>query len=223
MLSYKLIKLFLLSSLLNISLFAYPQISQDIKDKKIYPMGEKIYNAKCKNIDITKFKTYNALSLALSNALCGDLDKKHIETLSLYIWDVKLGDTKIYKKLVVTKKDKCQVCGMYMHHYPTWVSRINYPKSETYNFDGTKCMFKFYFNNKKGITDILVQDYYTLRTLNARDAYFVVGSDVYGPMGHELIPFVDKKSATTFSLEHKGKKVYTFDEITEYMVRSLGR
>ena len=31
MLSYKLIKLFLLSSLLNISLFAYPQISQDIK------------------------------------------------------------------------------------------------------------------------------------------------------------------------------------------------
>lgn len=223
MLTNKLFKLFFLSSLISVSLFAYPQISQDIKDKKIYPMGEKIYNAKCKNIDISAFKTYDTLSLAISNSLCGELNKKHIETLSLYIWDVKLSDTKVYEKLVVTKKDKCQVCGMHMYHYPTWVSRINYAKDETYNFDGMKCMFKFYFNNKEGIIDILVQDYYTLKTLNAKEAYFVVGSDVYGPMGHELIPFIDKKSARTFLLEHKGEKVYTFDEITEYMVRSLGR
>jgi len=220
---YKIFKLFFLSSLLSVSLFSYPQISQDIKDKKIYPMGEKIYKAKCNNIDVTGFKTYEALSLAIKDSLCGTLSKKYEESLSLYIWDVKLGDSEVHEKLLVSKKDKCQVCGMYMHHYPTWVSRIKYPNGEAYNFDGMKCMFKFYFNNKKGITDILVQDYYTLHTLNAREAYFVIGSDVYGPMGHELIPFVDKKSATTFSLEHKGDKVYTFDEITENMVRSLGR
>lgn len=223
MFTNKIFKLFFLSALFCASLFSYPQISQDIKDKKIYPIGEKIYKSKCSNIDTAKFKTYDDLLSSLeSKKSCGDLNKNHLQALSLYLWDVKRHNSKIYPKLTVTNKDKCQVCGMFLHHYPTWVSRINYPNGETYNFDGMKCMFKFYFNNKEGIKDILVQDYYTLKTINARDAYFVVGSDVYGPMGHELVPFKDKKSATTFSLEHKGKKVYSFDEVTEHMVRSLG-
>lgn len=210
--------------ILSLTLFAYPQITQDVKDKKIYPMGEKIYKSKCKDVDVSKYKTYDELSAQITDEkLCGNLKAKHSQALALYLWDVKRADAKTYETLTVTKKDKCQVCGMHMHHYPTWVSRINYPKDETYNFDGMKCMFKFYFNNKKGITDILVQDYYSLKTINAREAFFVVGSDVYGPMGHELIPFKDKKSATSFSLEHKGKVIYSFDEITEYMVRSLGR
>ena len=220
----KIPKLYFFLALASVSLFAYPQISQDVKDKKIYPMGKKIYNAKCQGTDLTQFKTYDALFSSLGqDKLCGDLNKKYTLALSLYLWEVKFKNLKNYKKLNVTKDDKCQVCGMFLHGHPSWVSRINYPKGETYNFDGMKCMFKFYFNNKEGIKDILVQDYYTLKTLNARNAYFVVGSDVYGPMGHELIPFKDKKSATTFLLEHKGKKVYSFDDITEHMVRSLGR
>jgi len=209
---------------LSLTLFAYPQISQDIKDKKIYPMGEKIYKNRCSSLNINDYKSYEQLNSAIKDEKkCGSLSSKYSQALSLYLWDVKREDVKAYEKLSVTKKDKCQVCGMHMHHYPNWVSRIKYPKNETYNFDGMKCMFKFYFNNKEGITDILVQDYYTLKTINAKEAFFVVGSDIYGPMGHELIPFKDEKSAKSFSLEHKGKQVLFFDEITEYLVRSLGR
>ena len=29
----------------------------------------------------------------------------------------------------------------------------------------------------------------------AKEAFFVIGSDVYGPMGHELIPFASKADA----------------------------
>jgi len=219
----QIFKLFSLTLFLSATLFAYPQITQNIKDKKIYPMGQKIYKSKCKEKDFTNFKTYNSLYNTLNKEkACGDLSKKNVEILSVYLWDIKLHNSTSLEKLVVTKDEKCQVCGMFLHNYPSWVSRINYPKDETYNFDGMKCMFKFYFNNKKGITDILVQDYYTLKTIDARSSYFVVGSDVYGPMGHELVPFNDKKSANIFLLEHKGKKVYFFDEITEHMVRSLG-
>jgi len=215
-------KFFLLISF-SLTLFAYPQISQDIKDKKIYPMGEKIYKSRCKNLDVNHYKSYEILSSDIRDKkICGNLTPKHTQALSLYLWDVKRENVKVYEKLSVTKKDKCQVCGMHMYHYPNWVARIKYPKGEIYNFDGTKCMFKFYFNNKKGITDILVQDYYTLKTINAKKAFFVVGSDVYGPMGYELIPFKDKKSAKSFSLEHKGKEVLSFDEITENMVHNLG-
>jgi len=207
---------------LTYNLYATSPISDTIKEKKIYPMGEKIYTKKCPTLTIDKYKNYELLLHAIKkDAICTKLNEKHSQALAVYLWDKKRTHHKEYKKLTVTKDEKCQVCGMYLHYYPTWVSQINYPNNETYKFDGIKDMMKFYFNNKEGIVDILVQDYYSLKTLNAREAFFVIGSDVTGPMGYELIAFSDKKKAMSFSLEHKGKKVLSFDKVTEYMVRSL--
>ena len=42
----------------------------------------------------------------------------------------------------------------------------------------------------------------------------VVGSNVMGPMGNELIPFKDETSAKDFSKDHVGKKILKFEEIT---------
>ena len=213
---------FALLFLLATQLFSYPTLSQDIKEKSIYPMGEKIYTKKCPNLGFKEYRTYDTLYTAITTKnICSKLNTKHSQALALFLWDKKRITHKHYDKLTVTKDEKCQVCGMYLHYYPTWISQINYPKDETYKFDGIKDMMKFYFNNKEGITDILVQDYYTLNTLNAKEAFFVLGSDVTGPMGHELIAFSDKKKAMSFALEHKGKAPLSFDEITEYMVRSL--
>jgi len=224
MLQSRLSLLALFTLLFSVNLFAYPNISQTIKEKKMYPMGKKIYEKKCKHQDLTDFKSYDLLLNAItSKKACGSLSEKYAKALSLYIWDVKRIHKKTYPKLTVTKEDKCPVCGMYLHYYPTWVSRITYPKGESYSFDGVKDMMKFYFNNKEGIVDILVQDYYTLKTIDAKSAFFVIGSDVYGPMGNEFIPFEDEKSAKTFSLEHKGKKIIKFSQITLKMVHNLDK
>jgi len=170
--------------------------------------------------DVYYFNGYELSSYASPIGANTDLATGRGSTFLPYLGDLLLENTSHDGILFVN----IAVGGSTVNEWNTiYRRRINYAKDETYNFDGMKCMFKFYFNNKEGIIDILVQDYYTLKTLNAKEAYFVVGSDVYGPMGHELIPFIDKKSARTFLLEHKGEKVYTFDEITEYMVRSLGR
>jgi nitrous oxide reductase accessory protein NosL len=75
---------------------------------------------------------------------------------------------------------------------------------------------KYYFNNpKEKFTTILVSDFYTLKPLEAQKAYFVIGSNVYGPMGEELIPFKTKEDAEVFMQEHYGKKIIRFDEIKE--------
>ncbi len=214
-----LIPLFLLS----VSLFAYPDYSLSVKEKKIYPMGAKIYAKKCQKINLENFKTYNELHKKIQqNRLCGTLSKKHAEALSLYLWDSKknVHQEKYYEKLVVTKKDKCPVCGMFLYKYPRWVARIKYAKRDV-SFDGIKDMMKYYFEHKKGIKVLLVQEYYTQKTINAKKAYFVLGSDVYGPMGNELIAFKDKNSAKKFFLDHKGKKILRFDEITENDVYKL--
>ena len=204
------------------NLLANSNISDAIKEKQIYPMGKKIHTSRCPSLNVAKFKTYESLLSSITDKqICSKLSKKHSEALAIYLWDRKIVDKKEYEKLTVTKDEKCQVCGMYLHYYPNWVSQINYPKNETYKFDGIKDMMKFYFNNQEGIVDVLVQDYYTLKTIDAKEAYYVLGSDVLGPMGNELIAFRDKKSANVFFFDHRGKQLVHFNELTAKMVHNL--
>ncbi len=204
-------------------LTAYPTTSQAVKEKKIYPMGKKIYEKKCQNIDTTLYKSYEFMQKEiLANSLCKKLHVKHFEALSLYLWDVKrhAHSQVTYPKLSVTKDEKCPVCGMFLYKYPTWISRINY-KNKSYAFDGIKDMMKYYFEHQEGVVEILIQDYYTQNTLDAREAFFVLGSDVYGPMGNELIAFKDEKSAKRFLLDHHAKEVLNFKALTQETVYKL--
>ena len=107
-----------------------------------------------------------------------------------------------------------------------WVLR-NYTEKDLF-FDGVKDMMVFYFNPEKfngapreEIKDILVKDYYSLELLSAKKAFFVVGSDIYGPMGHELIPFSSKDAAENFMKDHHGKEILIFDRITPEIIDSM--
>ena len=48
-----------------------------------------------------------------------------------------------------------------------------------------------------------------------------MGSDVYGPMGHELIPFFTKEDAAEFKKDHKGTRILVFEQITPAVIRKL--
>ncbi|HIP14150.1 MAG TPA: hypothetical protein EYG74_01510 [Sulfurimonas autotrophica] len=216
-------KLFLFSFIFTTALFSYPNYSQAFKEKKLYPMGEKIYKKKCFHVDVNAYKSYEELYDALSTKqTCMALNRKYREALSLYLWDVKRVAKKEnkYKKLSVTKHDKCPVCGMFLYKYPRWISRIEY-NDKNVSFDGIKDMMKYYFQHPENIKNILVQEYYTQKVIDAKKAYFVLGSDIYGPMGNELIAFKDRASAKQFYLDHKAKKILKFDAIKQAMVYKL--
>ena len=78
----------------------------------------------------------------------------------------------------------------------------------------------FTFNRDK-ITHIEVTDFYTLEAIDAKEAFYVVGSDVYGPMGNELIPFLTKDAAENFMRDHRGEKILRFNDITPQLVMGL--
>jgi len=126
-------------------------------------------------------------------------------------------------------KDKCPVCGMFVSKYPDWVTTVSFKYSPVLFFDGVKDFFTYYFNMQKftperiqaGIAAITVKDYYTLKPVDARQAYFVVGSDVYGPMGKELVPFAKAADAQAFFNDHKGKKVLRFNDVTPAILKSM--
>jgi nitrous oxide reductase accessory protein NosL len=120
------------------------------------------------------------------------------------------------------ENDRCPVCGMFVAPYPDWIATIVFDDGHQLYFDGCKDLFRYYFNHTnhqggdklEGVKGIYVSDYYSTRLVPVEDALFVVGSDVYGPMGHELIPVVGRDLAETFKLDHAGTAIYRFDEIS---------
>ena len=128
-----------------------------------------------------------------------------------------------------SKKDKCPVCGMFVYKYPDWLAEIIFKEESVDFFDGAKDLFKYYFNprkynpgkNKKGIAAIYVMEYYDMKLIDARKAFFIMGSDIYGPMGHELIPFATEADAKAFMMDHKGKKILRFEAITPRVIDNL--
>ena len=128
-----------------------------------------------------------------------------------------------------SKKDKCPVCGMFVYRYPDWVGQIIFKDGSTAFFDGAKDLFKYYFNlNKynpkkvvKDIATIYVTEYYDMKIIDAKTAFFVIGSDIYGPMGRELIPFVSKADAEEFKKDHKGKRILRFEDIKPAVIKKL--
>jgi copper chaperone NosL len=123
-------------------------------------------------------------------------------------------------------KDLCPVCGMIVSKYPNWVATVLYKDGHAHHFDGAKDMFKYLQDlpkyapghRKEDIKAIAVTDFYNLGKADARQAYFVIGSDVLGPMGHEFVPLATKTDADDFLKDHKGKRALTFDQVTAQLV-----
>lgn len=141
-----------------------------------------------------------------------------------------LGEEKSSKSpFEMTKEDKCPVCGMFVHKYPKWAAQIIFHDKTYAFFDGPKDMFKYYFdlrkyNPRKTIKDIesfWVTDYYTTKSIDGKKAFYVVGSDVLGPMGRELVPHTSEKAARHFMNDHEGNKVLRFDEIDLDLIETL--
>ncbi|HEX2964912.1 MAG TPA: nitrous oxide reductase accessory protein NosL [Syntrophorhabdaceae bacterium] len=135
------------------------------------------------------------------------------------------------KMPALTRTDKCPVCGMFVYKYPDWTGHIIFKDGSYAVFDGAKDLFKYYMNPKRynsskasaDISSIHVTDYYSLKPIDALKALYVVGSDVYGPMGRELIPFSSKDDAKEFMKDHGGKAVLEFGNVNAEIIKELDR
>jgi nitrous oxide reductase accessory protein NosL len=185
--------------------------------------GEKIYKILCdtKAVSTILYDTPEELEYQIKDKnYCSNINDKKLKSVVLYL------TKKTQNEIKVPKDAKCPVCGMITSKYPKWIAIIKEGEKSLY-FDGVKDMMKYYFNpekfhhKKEDFTKIIVSDYYTLNPINAKNSWFVLGANIYGPMGNELIPFKTKEDAKEFLKEHFGKKIVKFSEITENLVYSL--
>jgi copper chaperone NosL len=128
-----------------------------------------------------------------------------------------------------TAKDKCPICGMFVAKYPDWTTAILFKGGSNVFFDGTKDMFKYLLDpkrydsarRKEDIAAVMVKEYYGLSLIDARKAWYVLGSDVFGPMGRELIALETEADAKEFMKDHKGTKIIRFSEVVAEVMKTI--
>jgi nitrous oxide reductase accessory protein NosL len=155
--------------------------------------------------------------------------KKFVFALFIFVLLVSYAVAGEKKPIKPAAKDKCPVCGMFVAKYPDFLAQIIFKDGSYALFDGPKDMFKYYLNMKtynpsKKLSDIdsvYVTDYYSLTPVDGLKAYYVIGSDIYGPMGRELIPFGKEPDAKEFMRDHKGKAVVKFHKVTAVMLKEM--
>lgn len=126
-------------------------------------------------------------------------------------------------------RDTCPVCGMFVAKYPEWIATVLYRDGTAHHFDGAKDFFKYLLDLSRyapgrtmaDITGLGVTDYYSVERIHAMGALYVIGSDVYGPMGHELIPHASAADAAEFSRDHQGERTLRFNEVTMELLLDL--
>lgn len=124
-------------------------------------------------------------------------------------------------------KSKCAVCGMFVQRHLDWLAVLELEGAAPQFFCGPKDLFKFlHFPERyrpeiarKSVLAIHLKDYYTLEVFDGRQAFFVTGSDIRGPMGNDLIPFARREDAAGFLQDHGGRRLLPFAEITAALLQ----
>ncbi|MBL4899298.1 MAG: nitrous oxide reductase accessory protein NosL [Colwellia sp.] len=133
----------------------------------------------------------------------------------------------LHKAVAMESADECHLCGML-------ITRFDGPKGEVFRketgdqvfkFCSTRDMFSYYLDpeNKRNVAQMLVHDMSKMPWgsdsiddkyfIDAKTAWYVVGSERIGAMGETLASFSQQDDAQAFAKEFGGK-VLSFDGIS---------
>lgn len=126
-------------------------------------------------------------------------------------------------------RSACPVCDMFVAPHPEWLAQIVLGDGTAVFFDGCKDLFTYLLDPDRfesaatadRIAAIYVTGYYDQTAFEARAAFFVLGSDIHGPMGKELVPLRDLGEAEDFMRDHRGAAVLRFEDIDAEVLASL--
>jgi len=125
-----------------------------------------------------------------------------------------------------------QVRHLKLYKNPLWVAEIDLHDGKKVLFSSPKGMFEFYLHpaswyktyhimNEKDFKKLYVTDFQTTKTINAKGAFYVFGSDITSPGGDDLVPFDSYKAAQEFSKKHHGSRVLGFKEVNYGLIKLL--
>jgi nitrous oxide reductase accessory protein NosL len=139
-------------------------------------------------------------------------------TLVLAAWLLAACET----ESTAAAQQRCELCGMRIESSSGWRAGARAADGEALAFDTPKCLFRRH-HERGAVTDPWVIEYYSQARRPARDLFFVIGTDLEGPMGRDLVPVAGRENAERLMREHHGQRVLTFAEVTREVTASLFR
>lgn len=122
---------------------------------------------------------------------------------------------------------ECPLCGMYPARYPQFNCQIIFEDGTCEAFDSAAgLMVYLLFSDKTGITPkpvgkIYFKHYLKESWLEADKTFFVVGSEILGPMGIEFLPVDSEQGAKEVKKQEKGEDIIHFKKIDrQYMINA---
>ncbi len=129
------------------------------------------------------------------------------------------------------KNTTCLVRHIPLYKDPKWVAKIEVRGGKTVYFSSPKSLFEFYHRpgkwfdvgvkSERDFSKIVVTDYKSLKAIDAERAFFVYGSRAISPAGDDLVPFATHADAQAFMTHYNGKRILTFDEVSDALIRLL--
>jgi len=101
-----------------------------------------------------------------------------------------------------------------------WRADLVLADGSAIHFDTPRCALTAWRRGAVPAASIRVQDYYDRQWREGKDVLFVVGSDVMGPMGVDLVP-VDRARADKFAEDHEGARPLPVDAVTAELLAEL--
>lgn len=160
------------------------------------------------------------------------------------------GDNDVPQPVTLTTEDACDVCGMIIPNHPGPSAEIFYENqtptghADPAHFCSTWEAFQYDFERQEEgwtrqvfyVTDYSTVDYDLFEDggttfiskhvqagdfVDATTVTFVVGSEVKGAMGADLVGFSKRADAEQFKRDHGGK-LAAFEDVTEATIAQLG-
>lgn len=109
---------------------------------------------------------------------------------------------------------RCGRCGMVIDQASAFRAELLMPDTGgKVAFDTPKCALK-HRATRKVRTTLRVQEYYSRTWMDGADVSFVIGSDVIGPMGKDIIP-VSTSQIEKFTHDHGGDKTVKLADLDD--------
>lgn len=117
---------------------------------------------------------------------------------------------------------RCALCGMRVTRGAAFSSGASPASGEAVLFDSVKCMFRW-LGQHADARDPWVTEHLSRGERPARDVVYVMGSDLEGPMGADLVPVDTREHAEQLRESHHGTRVLAFAEVTSEILDELFR
>jgi len=116
---------------------------------------------------------------------------------------------------------RCKTCGMKIDPASPWRAELIGTDGAVTPFDSPRCALRSWRAGTTTAKTLRVQDYYDRSTRDGAEVRFVVGGDVVGPMGPDLVP-VDPARVSKFIQDHAADRALKLEEITLEVLGATG-